>query len=192
MMDPDKIVKFTQANIDFDEDSPLDREKVIKNLAAIPQSVANEYAYELALHFEDWLSIRNIILAIGHPETLKTLVETLPEYLYSRLNKIAFQLALKDPGVDEIVSATLNIVMPTEASRHRAADVIKTINAININREAKAKELMNFAKNLQMLVDTITVLDKRRHDFNEFVLDHLSRLPDRDLDDIMDMAKSLC
>jgi len=186
-----KIVNFELVR-DSDQEIPLDETTLLKKLEAIPAALAQEYALTLGFHIEEWHLLKNVIHAVGHPATLQSLSEVLPESLYGRLEKVALYLSSKDSldKVDEIVSATLGVIVPTGKSRSLALDVIKAINGLNVDPSSKAKELLSLAQKLQLLGHAMILLNKGP-EFEKLVLDELSRIAETDLNDIALIAKNL-
>lgn len=185
----EKILDFEKVSKASDEMLPIDREEIIKHLLSVPADIMKEYVDAMTNYAEDLFLLKNIISSIGKPNLCRNLLAGLDQTQLGKLSKIALNLASKDPleKIDELVSDTFNLIIPTEESRSKAIALVNQLKTLEIDYDSKSKELANLSRQIRALSDIFCVLNIGR-EFGDLMIDRLSLVTESDLDKLNEIA----
>lgn len=178
--------------LDFDEDLPINADSILQYLREVPEDVLSEYINTTINFADELFYLVKVVSSVSKPNLCKHLISGLSEIQLTKLNKIALSLLANDPleEIKQLVENTFNLIIPEDASRSKAIELITRVKSLDCEYKIEALEFARISRQLRLLADIFYVLDIKES-FGEMLIDRLSQVALEDLEGMIAVVNKL-
>ena len=189
----DKVTNFLEATKEIDDPVlPIEKDAILKLLQNVPEDIFDSYLEVFENHIENLLVVKNVLAARNHLSTFDRLTEGVTPKQFNRLNRIALNLAVDEPleKINELVEATVGLVIPSEESCCKAVTLLEQIKAFGIDYKDKSRELALLSAGIRLMAETLAVLNLGSI-YEHIMIDRLSQIPEEEFERLIEISNSL-